>query len=683
MADDFLSVMKVLPDPVGGFMQGQQDAATLAQTQAQTQQANTGSQYNQYRLQQAQQADQLAQQQQQSWTQDIASLMKNPTSEGVSNLILKYPDQIKPITDSWAMRGKDKQAADITQSAQVWSALNSGNADMAQKILEERDAADKAAGSPGEPLVAHVLQMIKAGDIEGAKGAMTVALATSPAGKDFADNLKNIHEARGGTHVLGYGNSLVNEGKVAYQAPTKPEQPQYKVITDPATGQPHIYEIGSDGEAGSNTPGVAGKIIAVEGPGSNPKSSAKGPGQFIDSTFVKQYRASFPDQAGLTDAQILTKRGTGVEPKMVQDATSANASALQSAGIPVTDGNLYAAHFLGLSGASAVLRADPSTPVRSILPAGVIAANPQLKNMTVGGFKDWADQKMASAPQGGGKVRDITPANLGGGDPSSDGMVGGLTPDAIDAAADLGLQKYNGSPPPGYSRNKQAQAAIANRIAEKVDGYGGIEGAIAHAQLVHAQGKALDSFIGGKNGDIVRTASVALDHLGTLGAAADALGNGNVTAFNKVANYFSKQTGGAAPTDFNAVRGIVSQEVAKFIGAGHITDKSVLDVQAGIENSSSPAQLRGYIKKMQALMAGQLGGLKRQYESTAGPRAPAFTTFLSPAAQAMINTPHPTQAAPKTPPPQTAITALRKNPNLRAQFDAKYGAGASTQVLGH
>lgn len=73
--------------------------------------------------------------------------------------------------------------------------------------------------------------------------------------------------------------------------------------------------------------------------------------------------------------------------------TAENASALQDAGIADTNGNLYAAHFLGAAGAKKVLSAPNGASMASVVDPEVITANPFLKGMTVGGFKAWAARK--------------------------------------------------------------------------------------------------------------------------------------------------------------------------------------------------------------------------------------------------------------------------------------------------
>lgn len=82
--------------------------------------------------------------------------------------------------------------------------------------------------------------------------------------------------------------------------------------------------------------------------------------------------------------------------------TEKNAAAVRSVGAPLTDGNLYLAHFLGQGGAKSVLRAPPNTPVSEVLSADQINANPSiLKGKTVGDVIAWAAQKMGQPVAGG------------------------------------------------------------------------------------------------------------------------------------------------------------------------------------------------------------------------------------------------------------------------------------------
>lgn len=136
-----------------------------------------------------------------------------------------------------------------------------------------------------------------------------------------------------------------------------------------------------------------------EGRGKNPRSSAEGLGQFIDSTFVDTYRKVFPDKArGMSKEAILAQRGTTIDGKtpveepMLQAFTAANQQKLRDAGFQPSKGNTYLAHFLGADGALDVLGASPDTPVSELLSPKAIKANPEVfaKAKTAGDLIRWA-----------------------------------------------------------------------------------------------------------------------------------------------------------------------------------------------------------------------------------------------------------------------------------------------------
>jgi hypothetical protein len=92
------------------------------------------------------------------------------------------------------------------------------------------------------------------------------------------------------------------------------------------------------------------------------------------------------------------------DPQLSREMTEAyanqNQAILSKAGVPVTPGTTYLAHFAGPGGAVKVLQSDPNAPVESVLGAAAVKANPFLRGMTVGGLQAWADKKMGgSSPQ--------------------------------------------------------------------------------------------------------------------------------------------------------------------------------------------------------------------------------------------------------------------------------------------
>lgn len=120
----------------------------------------------------------------------------------------------------------------------------------------------------------------------------------------------------------------------------------------------------------------------------NPLSTAYGRYQPIKSTWddiVRRYPKS-----GLT----YDGRGDPAQQEIfIRLFTEENAASLKAAGIADTNGNLYAAHFLGAGGAKIVLKAPDGAAMASVVDPEVITANPFLKGMTVGGFKAWAARK--------------------------------------------------------------------------------------------------------------------------------------------------------------------------------------------------------------------------------------------------------------------------------------------------
>lgn len=134
-------------------------------------------------------------------------------------------------------------------------------------------------------------------------------------------------------------------------------------------------------------PSVEDRIIRAEGTAHNPMSSAAGIGQFIDSTWLS-ITAGEPETRGKSKEQILSMKTdptfADFNRRMVHKYRIENQNSLEQAGLPATGGNLYLAHFLGAGGASKVLTASASTPVRDILDPAAVAANPQIAGMTAG-----------------------------------------------------------------------------------------------------------------------------------------------------------------------------------------------------------------------------------------------------------------------------------------------------------
>src|SRR5579859_4452020 len=128
----------------------------------------------------------------------------------------------------------------------------------------------------------------------------------------------------------------------------------------------------------------------------NPNSSASGPDQFLDSTWLSTIKAARPDlAAGQSDESLLSlKTNPDISGQMRDYYAAQNQALLAKNGLPVTGGTTYLAHFAGPQGAVSVLKSDPNAPVSDILGPAVIRANPFLQGMSASDLRAWADRKM-------------------------------------------------------------------------------------------------------------------------------------------------------------------------------------------------------------------------------------------------------------------------------------------------
>ncbi len=138
-------------------------------------------------------------------------------------------------------------------------------------------------------------------------------------------------------------------------------------------------------------------------------SSAIGRYQFIDGTWLKYYKRRY-GTGGLSNSQILAKRHDGaIQDVLMRDLTADNSAVLRTGGVPITEGNLYLAHFSGPERAVNVHRADPGTPLEKLFSADALNANKFLKGKTAGWLIAWADRKMGGrgvAVRDGGAMLD-------------------------------------------------------------------------------------------------------------------------------------------------------------------------------------------------------------------------------------------------------------------------------------
>lgn len=173
-------------------------------------------------------------------------------------------------------------------------------------------------------------------------------------------------------------------------------------------------------------------------------SSASGRYQITENTFKSTYSRVF--KGGNPEAAWNSQRfDPQVQEKLMDQLTADNQKRLKDAGLPVTNGTMYVMHVLGAGDGPKLLRADPNTPVASLLSPQIVAKNPTY----FGGGKTVGEARAVIEGKVGGH-----PQVIGGEQPQQWDKAAAY--DAVDARA-----KEQGWSP---ERTERAKAALDVRI---------------------------------------------------------------------------------------------------------------------------------------------------------------------------------------------------------------------------
>lgn len=222
-----------------------------------------------------------------------------------------------------------------------------------------------------------------------------------------------------------------------------------------------------------------------------------------------------------------------------------------------------------------------------------------------------------------GSSKDVGPANVGDTTKAGEDYLATVPKESQDLVRSIAEGKVN---PTSLSTKGGHRERILGMVTKYDPEYN-------QQRYVTAQ-KTMNEFTTGRQGNTVRSFNVALEHLDTLAELGKALDNNDLPAINKMANYFSQQTGSPKVTNFDGAKHLVADEIVKaMVGGG----AALADREAAantINAANSPKQLSDMVETYKKLFGGQINGLRKQYESGTG-RRDFEDVFLTPQGKKM------------------------------------------------
>ncbi len=146
-----------------------------------------------------------------SFQNDWGNYLKNPTTDGLAQIAVKYPAHTDAVKEFWAIKDPEVKQNHIAQISPIVSALQNNRPDLAITTLQGLRDASAKAGQPTDDYDQEI-SALKSGDkdaINAVKGTMMMHLAAVDSDGKFAESLAKAQKAFAGPdgYTLGAGDT--------------------------------------------------------------------------------------------------------------------------------------------------------------------------------------------------------------------------------------------------------------------------------------------------------------------------------------------------------------------------------------------------------------------------------------------------------------------------------------------
>jgi hypothetical protein len=175
---------------------------------------------------------------------DLSQLGTNPTPAGLAQLMVKYPSMSEQFKRTYDVLSAEQQKSRVDQASQVYAALESGQPDMAQRILKEQAVAYRNSGMEKEAKTLDDLAEMARLSPETARTSTGLFLASAMGPEKFIETFTKLQSERREADLAP--EQLTEAQAKARQAAVKADFAESEAVMDLQKKGWDIYKIQED-----------------------------------------------------------------------------------------------------------------------------------------------------------------------------------------------------------------------------------------------------------------------------------------------------------------------------------------------------------------------------------------------------------------------------------------------------